>query len=289
MGHEFCGVVEACGESVPTGELGQGDFVTVEGHLSCGRCTHCLTGRRHVCPALKLVGFDRAGAFAEFICVPYEHVVKLPQLPIPVGAILDGFGNAVHAVSKISTAKKTVLITGGGPIGLMTLVLLRSATAAEIIVSDPCRYRLNLAETLGGIACEPKDLMQLCSDKEIDAVFEMSGSPQAIQQGFELLTAGGEIVLVGLPKRAVEFDFANLLITKAVTVFGVTGRIVDDTWQTALDFLRTPSNLSQLQSVITHELQLADFEHAFELMRSGNCGKVVLWVDSSPTSRSDHQ
>lgn len=284
VGHEFCGVVVELGEHVE--RIRVGDFVTAEGHLNCGECPRCASGEGHVCPNLKLLGFDAPGAFAEFVAVPESQVVRLPRLPETIGAIQDSFGNAVHAATKVSLTNSFVLITGCGPIGLMTIGLAKLSGARRIVATDLSVERLRLAKTMGAHwALNPRTddvealvLSQSRPETGADILLEMSGSPDAITQGFRLLRSAGVAVLLGMAARPVFFDFANDMIAKGITAHGVCGRLMNKTWDQAFGILE--SGGIDLSLVITHRLALEDFIKGIDLMKRGLCGKVILFPDS---------
>lgn len=297
IGHEFCGVVAGCGEQVS--ELRMGDFVTAEGHLNCGICNHCRSGEAHICPNLKLLGFERHGAFAEYVVVPAPNVIRLSNLPLIVAALLDAFGNAVHAVGKISLANAAVLVTGCGPIGLMVVALCRVYGARRILATDISRYRLDLAGRLGAdVVLNPveDDVESLVkeetsADSGVDVLLEMSGSPEAINQGFRVLRPGGQAVLMGLPKEPVLFDFANDVIAKGITTHGIVGRIMYKTWIEGQKLLSSKSNfgVGNLLPIITHRFMIDDFEKAMELVCAKECGKAILFMDEAAMQLSYEQ
>ncbi len=290
IGHEFCGVVAGCGEHVR--EVAVGDFVTAEGHLNCGKCSRCRNGEAHICSNLKLIGFDSPGAFAEYIAVPKSNIIRLKNLPLIIASVLDAFGNAVHATNKVPLTNNTVLVTGCGPIGLMVIALAKLSGARLILATDISEYRLNLAIKMGAdFAIEPKegDIRKLVRQKTgedagVDILFEMSGNASALKQGFRMLRSGGQAALLGLPKELVEFDFANDLIAKCVSVYGITGRVMFKTWDQAQKLLG--SCQSSLISIITHRFLIDEFEKGIELMHSGKCGKVILFMDEESIQRS---
>lgn len=294
IGHEFCGTVVEIGKEVNT--VSVGEFVTGEGHLNCGTCGYCRRGQGHICPNQKLVGFDYPGAFAEYISIPASNIIRLQGLPIVLATILDPFGNAVHAATTISLTNATVLVTGCGPIGLMTIALAKFSRARMVIASDKSQFRLDMASVMGAdLTVSPGDadivntvLQEVSTEFGVDVVFEMSGSPEAIVQGFKSVRPGGKVVMLGLPKREVKFDFANDLIAKGVTVHGIIGRKMYKTWEDLQKYLKgnDPNKRIDLLPIITHRLQLEDYEKGFELMRSGNCGKVILFMDENSLQES---
>jgi threonine 3-dehydrogenase len=245
---------------------------------------------------LKLVGFDRNGAFAEYISIPESNVIILKTLPSIIGAVLDPFGNAIHAVSKVRTSGLNILVTGCGPLGLMTIALARFSGARLIIATDISDYRLELAQEMGAdITLNVKCADSYSSiDREVDeksgvdVFLEMSGSPEAIIHGFDLLRPGGHAVLMGLPIEPVVFDFANSLVAKGITVHGVVGRLMYETWERALDLLYTPNiyKALNLEKIITHRFMISDYDKAFASALSGQAGKVIIFFNEEELKRS---
>jgi len=290
IGHEFCGTVIDIGKEVY--EIFVGDFVTAEGHLNCGRCFHCQIGEAHLCPTLKLIGFDYPGAFAEYISVPKSNVIRLQNLPMAIAAIQDSFGNAVHAAMRTQLASATVLITGCGPLGLMIIALAKFAGAHRVYAIDTSQYRLNLAMKMGtDIAMNPNEVdfeelirQETVSQSGVDVLFEMSGAPQAISQGFKLIRNGGQAILMGLPKEPVSFDLSNDLIVKGITVHGLCGRLMYKTWHQTQKFLEVQADGTRpidLLPLITHRLTIDDFEQGIALMKARQCGKIILLIDQA--------
>jgi len=287
IGHEFCGEVIERGEQVDI--VSVGDLVAVEGHLNCGACTQCRNGEGNVCPNVKLLGFERPGAFAEYIAVPARNVIPLSRLPLSVAAILDPFGCAVHSVTKVPLVNNTILITGCGPIGLMTITLAKILGTRRIFATEVSQYRLDLATKIGAdLALNPhSDDVETIVKKEtaidsgVDVLFEMSGNPEAIKLGFKVLRPGGQAILLGLPKEPVLFDFANELVSKSITVHGIIGRNIYKTWVQVQKFLDPACSTKSinLMPIITHHFLIDDFEKAMDLVRSRRCGKVILYME----------
>ncbi len=282
IGHEFCGEVIEVGSNVE--KISCGDFVTAEGHIFCGECFQCRTGLAHICSNIKLVGFDFPGSFAEYICIPARNIIKLPNLPKLVAAIQDPLGNAVHAISKVNITGRTVLVTGCGPIGLICISLAKLAGANKIYATDISDYRLARALKVGATlafnpnkcsVCE-KILDETAMTRGVDVSFEMSGAPSAIQLCFDAVRPGGEVVLLGLPKKPMLFDFSNSLIAKGILIHGVIGREVFQTWFQSQQLQGSQALLDDLASMVTHAYPLEEYFRGFELMNKGECGKVVL-------------
>lgn len=289
IGHEFCGEIADIGGSVTN--VAVGDFVVVEGHLNCGSCTQCRCGEAHVCPNIKLVGFERPGAFAEFIAVPASNVLPAGHLPLSYATLLDPLGCAMHAVSKAPLANNTVLITGCGPIGLMTIALAKMSGARKVFATEINQYRRDLALKMGAdLVLNPhQDDVSAAIKKEtlidsgIDVYFEMSGDALALQQGFQTIRSGGQAVLLGLANEPVLFDFANDLIAKGITVHGVIGRTMYKTWIQAQKLLDSQLTVKpiDLKPIITHHFFIDEFEQAMKVAIDRDCGKVIIYPDKN--------
>lgn len=294
IGHEFCGTVADVGRSV-TG-LSIGELVTAEGHISCGTCIHCRSGEAHICPHQVLLGFNYPGAFAEYVVVPSSNIIRLGAMPLIIGALQDPFGNAVHSAMKTTMTNASVLITGCGPVGLMTIAVAKHSGAHSIFATEISPYRMDMATKMGAdFVLNPTadDVESFVSKKNaasagVDIFLEMSGSPDALRQGFKLLRPGGTAILLGLPKQPLTFDFSNDLIAKGVTVHGIIGRNQYRTWHQARNFLdhEHSGRTIDLSRLVTHRVLLDDFEKAFNLMQNGQAGKVVLFPDEESLQQS---
>lgn len=281
LGHELCGEVVACGELVDTVQIG--DFISAESHVTCGVCSQCRTGRRHLCQNTHIIGVDRDGAFAEYIAIPAENAwVNPPDMPPEIACLLENFGNAVHTAFATDLTAKKVLVTGCGPVGLMTIEVVRSAGPRAIYATDIRPYRLALARRLGAdLALNPQevDIVQVILEETegegVDVLLEMSGAPSAINQGFTLLKDGGEAALLGLSPGPFEFDLNNHIIFKGATVYGIIGRKIWETWYQMRGLLK--AGAVNLRPIVTHLFPLEEFERAFEVMAAGESGKVVLF------------
>ncbi|KAA3638002.1 MAG: L-threonine 3-dehydrogenase [Armatimonadetes bacterium] len=278
VGHEYMGVVAEVGSEVQGITVGQ--RVSGEGHIVCGRCRNCQAGRRHLCIRTSAVGVNRPGAFAEFVAIPGSNVQPLPAgVSDDIGCILDPLGNAVHTTLNFDLVGEDVLITGAGPIGMMSVAIARHVGARSIVVTDVNEYRLRLAETLGAdVELNPtqgtlKDVMdELGMTEGFDVGLEMSGHPDALHDMISTMSNGGKIALLGIPPKQAPIDW-NDIVFKGLTLQGIYGRRMFETWYTMLAMLQTGLDVSR---VITHHFDAADFEEAFDVVRSGNCGKVVL-------------
>ncbi len=280
VGHEFCGDIVEIGKDVTQVQVG--DFVSAESHIVDGTCDLCRTGNGHICRNTKIIGVDRDGCFAEYIAMPAENVwIDPPDMPAEIAALQENFGNAVHTALATPLVARKVLMTGCGPVGLMTILVARAAGARAIYVSDISEYRLNLAKKLGvNLTVNVKSqnlrdiVLQETDGEGVDVLLEMSGVPSAIRDGFELLKKGGVAVLLGLPGKPLEFDLGNLVILKGITVYGIAGRRLWETWYEARGLIR--SGAVDLAPIVTHKFKLEQFEQAFAAMESGNSGKVVM-------------
>ncbi|WP_241236362.1 L-threonine 3-dehydrogenase [Brevibacillus marinus] len=280
LGHEFSGVVVEVGSLVA--DVQPGDYVSAETHVVCHHCPQCRTGQYHVCQNTSLLGIDFPGCFAEYVKLPAENVWKNPPgMPYAVASLQEPLGNAVHAVLAGPVAGRTVAVVGCGPIGLMAVAVARAAGATQIVALDVNPYRLGLARTAGATATiqsqaeDPvKRVQELTDGNGVDVVCEMSGHPVAIRQGLEMLTNGGRMSILSLPAQPVEIDITRHIVFKGVTVLGITGRRMFETWRQAAGLLR--SGMVDLAPLITHTLPLERFAEGFALMTSGQCGKVVL-------------
>lgn len=282
MGHEWAGEVIEVGPEVTS--LKVGDYVSGESHKVCGHCLQCRTGQGHVCQKTKIFGVDTQGCFAEFFAVPESSVIKNdPRVPPEIACMQDPLGNAVHAALAGEIIGKSVAILGCGPIGLFAIAVAKAVGAGPIWASDTTEYRLKLAHKVGvDHAVQVPDesieaLVKAATDGQgVDVVLEMSGAPAAIQQAMRLARPGGRVSLMGIPSKAVSLEVAEDIIFKGLTVQGIVGRRLYDTWYTMKSLLANGS--LDVSPILTHRLPFAEFATGMELMRSGQCGKVVLKV-----------
>lgn len=278
VGHEFSGIVAVVGSAVT--DVAVGSRVTGEGHITCGQCRNCRAGRRHLCPNTLGVGVNRAGAFAEQITIPAQNVFVLPDhVPLELGSIFDPFGNATHTVLTFDLTAEDVLITGAGPIGCMAAAIASHIGARNVVVTDVNPYRLELAARLGAtvtVDVSETALDTVMADLDIregfDIALEMSGAPAALRSMLPVMIHGGRIALLGLLPDDVAIDWSEVIF-KSLTLQGIYGREMYDTWYKMGVFLEGGLDLSP---VITHRFPADDFEQAFETVRSGLSGKVVL-------------
>jgi threonine 3-dehydrogenase len=277
VGHEFAGDVTQVGSMVS--DVRVGDRVTAEGHIVDGRCMLCRTGNAHACPHTKVIGVDRDGCFAEYIAMPASNVWHLDDdISYDVGGIHDPMGNAFHTALTADIPGSTVLITGCGPIGIFAAGICRAAGASRVIASDVNDTRLELARRMGATdvvhPSEVESLVKRVTDFGVDVVLEMSGVPSAIHQAFALVRPAGRVQMLGVPAKAMPFDFATELVFKGLTVYGVTGRRMYDTWHQMTRFLR--SGAFDPTPVITHRFPLERFDDAIAAIKSGAAGKVIF-------------
>ena len=280
FGHEMAGRVVAHGPNLRgRGEIPLGTLVGVETHLVDQSCYQCRTGREHVCANLRILGVDMDGAFAQYIALPAHNAWPSEGLSPEIAAIQEPMGNAVHAAFVEELAGQTVVVTGCGPIGLMTVAIAKLAGAAKVFATDINPERLEIARTLGAdVVIDGHDdvvalLRQHTGGVGVDVVLEMSGAEVAIRQGFEAVTNGGRVSLLGVPARPITLDLSQDIIFKGLRVYGITGRRMFETWY------RTQALLAQgldLSPIVTHRIPLRDYEQAFDLLAAGHAGKVVL-------------
>jgi threonine 3-dehydrogenase len=278
IGHEYVGVVTQVGAEVDGIHVGH--RVSGEGHIVCGRCRNCQAGRRHLCINTVGVGVNRAGAFAEYIAIPGTNVQPIPDdIPDDIAAILDPLGNAVHTALHFDLVGEDVLITGAGPIGMMAVVIARHVGARLIVVTDVNDYRLELAHDLGAdreINVTRTSLRETMEELGIvegfDVGLEMSGQPTALHDMITNMNNGGDIALLGIPPKQAPIDW-NDIVFKGLTLHGVYGRRMFETWYKMLAMLQTGVDVSP---VITHHFPADEYEKALDVMRSGRCGKVIL-------------
>jgi threonine 3-dehydrogenase len=278
VGHEFEGEVVEIGSEVSGFETGA--RVAVEGHVTCGHCRNCRAGRRHLCRNTVGIGVQRSGAFAEYIAVPAVNAYVMPPgMPDEIGSCLDPLGNAVHSALSFDLVGEDVLITGAGPIGCMAAAVSRFVGARYVVVTDVNAYRLALARRLGAtVAVDPRtttlrDVMRDLGMREgYDVGLEMSGNPEALRSMLDVMNHGGRVALLGIPDREIPIDF-DKIIFRGLVLKGIYGREMFETWYRMGVMLQSGLDITP---VITHRFPAARFADAFEVVRSGQCGKVVL-------------
>ncbi len=278
VGHEFVGTIADIGANAAGFEVGE--VVSAEGHVVCGRCRHCLAGRRHLCKDTSGIGVNRPGAFAEYVAVPKSNVWKHPAgLDRDIAAIFDPYGNALHTALSFDILGEDVLITGAGPIGLMATAICWHAGARSVVVTDINDYRLDLARTMGAtVALNVAErgigeiMPELKISEGFDVGLEMSGNPAAFQTMVGHMAHGGKIALLGIPPKTLSIDW-NKVVFSMLTLKGIYGREMFETWYKMKILLEGGLDIAP---VITHRLAAEDFEKGFALMNEGNCGKVIL-------------
>lgn len=278
VGHEFEGEVVEIGSEVSGFNVGA--RVAVEGHVTCGHCRNCRAGRRHLCRNAVGIGVQRPGAFAELIAVPAVNAFVMPPgMPDEIGSCLDPLGNAVHSALSFDLVGEDVLITGAGPIGVMAAAVSKHVGARYVVVTDVNHYRLALARRMAAtVAVDPRttslrDVMTELGMREgYDVGLEMSGSPDALRQMLEVMNHGGRVALLGIPDREMTLDL-NTVIFRGLVLKGIYGREMFETWYRMGVMLQSGLDITP---VITHRFPAARFAEAFEVVRSGQCGKVVL-------------
>lgn len=280
IGHEFAGEVAELGPGVHG--FKPGDVVSAEGHIVCGICELCRTGRAHICRETKIIGVDIAGAFAEYISMPATNVWRIDyDIPIEVAAIHDPLGNAFHTALVSPVDGRSVLVEGCGPIGLMAIQVAKASGAERIFAVDVNDRRLELARRFGAsealhAARDPVERIILEQTRGAGpiVVMEMSGNPAAIRQGFNLVANGGDVRLLGIPSAEVPLNLSETIIFKGITVHGIIGRKMYSTWEQMRAYLK--SGRIDPAPIITHKLPYAEIAKAMELIRQGDAGKIVL-------------
>lgn len=278
VGHEFVGVVEAMGENVAGFKIG--DRVSGEGHITCGHCRNCRAGSRHLCRNTIGIGVNRTGCFGEYLSIPAGNAFLLPdEVSDDIAAILDPFGNAVHCALSFALAGEDVLITGAGPIGCMAAAIAKFVGARYVVVTDVNDYRLAIAKKMGATRTvnvlheKVADLMPGLGIKEgFDIGLEMSGNAAAFGNMLKLMNHGGRIALLGIPPKDTAIDW-NDVIFKSITIKGIYGREMFETWYKMASMLQGGLDI---QPVLTHQFSVDDFQEGFDVMRSGQSGKVLL-------------
>jgi threonine 3-dehydrogenase len=278
IGHEFVGEIVEVGSNVD--DFGPGDLVSGEGHVVCGRCRHCLAGRRALCHKTIGLGVGRDGAFAELVALPMTNIWRhWPGVDEEVAAIFDPFGNAVHTALAFPILGEDVLISGAGPIGLMATAVARHAGARHIVVSEPNPFRRELAIRMGAtIAVDPaagalSDTFQdLDMVEGFDVAMEMSGNAQALRDAIAAMAHGGGVAILGLPTEAISLDI-NAVVMKMLTLRGIYGREMYETWYKMTVMLQSGLDITP---AITHRFGFREHEAAFAAARTGSSGKVVM-------------
>ena len=283
-GHEFVGEIVEVGSNVSAFNIG--DVVSAEGHIVCGTCRNCLAGRRHLCANTKGVGINRPGAFAEYVAIPSVNLWRVsPKIDEELYAIFDPLGNAVHTALTYDLVGEDVLITGAGPIGIMAVAIARKAGARYITITDVNPYRLEMAKQMGAdrIVDVSKQSLQDIQDElgmteGFDVGLEMSGNPQALNSMIANLRHGGRIAMLGIQPPDTTIDW-NDIVFKGITIKGIYGRKMYETWYKLSSMIQSGMDIS---GIITHRFDYSDFQEAFDIMRSGKSGKIILnWQEAA--------
>ncbi|HEX9296726.1 MAG TPA: L-threonine 3-dehydrogenase [Polyangiaceae bacterium] len=283
VGHEFVGEIAQVGSNVS--DFFPGQIVSGEGHVVCGRCRNCLAGRRHLCSGTKGVGVDRPGAFAEYLALPMTNVwVHPPDIDKDVAAIFDPFGNAVHTALSFPVLGEDVLVTGAGPIGILSAAVARHAGARYVVITDVNAYRLDLARKMGvTVAVNPQEKSLAAVQKELgmqegfDVGLEMSGNPKAFRDMLANMAHGGKIAMLGIPSQEMAIDW-NTVIFSMLTIKGIYGREMYETWYKMNVMLESGLDI---RPVITHRYHHTEFEKGFDVMMEGKSGRVILDWETS--------
>lgn len=278
VGHEYVGTIEAIGSNVQDVKIGE--LVSGEGHIVCGHCRNCRAGRKHLCPNTKGVGVNRPGCFAEYLSIPVTNVWHCdPKIQTDIFAIFDPFGNATHTALTFDVLGEDVLITGAGPIGIMAAAICKHAGARYVVITDINPYRLELAKKLGvtravDVSREklPDIVKELGMREGFDVGLEMSGSPKALNAAVDVMFHGGNIALLGLLPANASINWEKVIFN-GLTLRGIYGRKMFETWYKMQTMVQSGLDITP---VITHRFYIDDFQKGFDVMRSGNSGKVIL-------------
>ncbi|HDN2512284.1 MULTISPECIES: L-threonine 3-dehydrogenase [Providencia] len=278
VGHEYIGEIVAIGQEVKGFKIG--DRVSGEGHITCGHCRNCRGGRTHLCRNTIGVGVNREGCFAEYLVIPAFNAFKIPDnIPDEIAAIFDPFGNAVHTALSFDLVGEDVLVSGAGPIGIMAAAVCRHVGARHVVITDVNDYRLELAKKMGvsravNVSRENlKDVMNELGMKEgFDVALEVSGAPAAFQTMLDTMNHGGRIALLGIPPASMATDWSQVIF-KGLFIKGIYGREMFETWYKMATLIQSGLDLSP---IITHQFSIDDFQKGFDVMRSGQAGKVIL-------------
>ena len=278
VGHEYVGIVEAFGSNVQ--DVKKGELVSGEGHIVCGHCRNCRAGRRHLCPKTLGVGVNRPGCFGEYLVIPVSNIWHCdPNIDEDVLSIFDPFGNATHTALSFDVLGEDVLITGAGPIGIMAAAICKHAGARYVVITDVNPYRLELAQKVGvtrAVNVSKEKLSDVVNElgmmEGFDVGLEMSGNPKALNDMIDVMFHGGNIALLGILPSSAAIDWEKVVFN-GLTIRGIYGRKMFETWYKMQVMVQSGLDVTP---VITHRFDYTDFEEAFELMKSGNSGKVIL-------------
>jgi len=290
FGHEFCGEVVDVGDGV--GSVAEGDMVSAETHIVDGTCYQCMTGRRHICRDLRILGVDMDGVFAEYVRMPEMNARRLPKGMNPrLGSLLEPLGNATFTVAPhdecADIEDKSVVITGCGPIGLMAIAVAKKMGARKVIATElgTEKVRFALAKRMGadlvldaatGTEALVREVMASTDGKGADVALEMSGAAVALKQVFAMLTPGGRVSILGLYNDTVALDVNNAITFKSATVYGITGRRMFETWDKMYELLESRDLRSKITSIITHTIPIKDIEKGMDIIRREKAAKISL-------------
>jgi threonine 3-dehydrogenase len=280
-GHEFCGEVAAYGDEVTS--VKEGDFVSAEMHVACGKCLQCRIGEAHICQNVKIIGVDKNGAFAEYVVIPESNIWKLdPAIPQEYASILDPLGNAVHTVLAGEIAGRTVAVTGCGPIGLFSIAVAKAVGATTVFALEVNEHRRKIAAQMkADFVLDPtKDDVRAVVKREtggngVDVVLEMAGHPDAIRTGFDIVRSGGRISLLGLTSKPISLNFSEDIIFKGLTIQGINGRRMYSTWYQMTALLK--SGKLDLHPAITDRIAMKDFSQAMARLTTGEASKILVY------------
>jgi threonine 3-dehydrogenase len=280
-GHEFCGEVVAFGNEVTS--VKQGDLVSAEMHIACGKCLQCRTGEAHICQNVKIIGVDANGAFAEYVVIPESNIWKLDaSIPLEYASILDPLGNAVHTVLAGEIAAKSVAVTGCGPIGLFSIAVAKAVGATSVFAIEVNEHRARIARAMqADYVLNParEDVTGLVMEKTgglgVDVVLEMAGHPDSIRTAFDIVRRGGRISLLGLTSKPISLNFSEDIIFKGITIQGINGRRMYQTWYQMTALLK--SGKLNLHPVITDRISMTDFGKAMERLKTGEASKILVY------------
>ena len=282
VGHEYVGKVIEIGSNVKDVQIGE--LVSGEGHITCGRCRNCRAGRRHLCPNTKGVGINRPGCFAEYLSIPVFNVWHCdPNISTDILSFFDPLGNATHTALSYDLLGEDVLITGAGPIGIMAAAIAKHAGARIVVITDVNPYRLELAKKMGvsrtvDVSKEmlPDIIKELGMKEGFDVGMEMSGNPKALNDMIDVMFHGGKIALLGLLPSDASVNWKKIIFN-GLNLRGIYGRRMFETWYKMQAMIQSGLDVSP---VITHRFSYNKFEEGFQLMRSGNSGKIILnWLE----------
>ncbi|MBV8205170.1 MAG: L-threonine 3-dehydrogenase [Acidobacteria bacterium] len=288
-GHEFCGHVAAVGREVTT--VKEGDFVSAEMHVACGKCFQCRTGEQHICQNVRIIGVDADGAFAEYVVIPESNIWKLDSsIPEEYASILDPLGNAVHTVLAGEIAGRTIAVTGCGPIGLFSIAVARACGATKVFAIEVNQHRRKIAEQMkADFVLDPaqQDVFSIVMDHTggagVDVVAEMAGKTEAIRLGFRILRRGGRMSMLGIPSRPVELNLADDIIFKGAVVQGINGRLMYKTWYQMTSLVA--AGKLDLHPVITDRMPMKSFSQGMKRLQSGEASKILLYPNGTKASR----